>query len=87
MPKSKRSRSPATKAASSPRITAAAIALVADVDKVKTRAVKLAKRLDVPVPNLASDTPSSASPTSAIAGASSSVGAILELLNHIDQAV
>jgi len=87
MPKRKRGRPAATKQTAAPRITAAAITLVTDVDKVKARVARLARRLDIPTPNLAADTPKSATVSNAIAGASSSIGAINDLLTHIEQAV
>lgn len=82
-----RGRAVARTQAAAPRITAAAITLVSDIDHVKARLVKLAKRLDIPTPNVAADTSASATITSALAGASSSIAAINNLLSDIDQAV
>lgn len=77
----------APRAAAAPRITAAAVTLVTDIDKVRARVVKLAKRLEIPVPNMAADTPASASLPGAIAGAAAAVAAVHDILNHIDQSL
>lgn len=82
-----RGRASARPAAAAPRLTAAAIVLVTDIDKVKARIVKLAKRLDIAVPNTAAETPASASITGAVAGAQAAVAAVHDLLNHVEQAV
>jgi hypothetical protein len=84
---SKAAAHPMARTAPTPRITAAAVTLVTDIDRIKARLVKLAKRLDIPVPNIAADTAPSASITAAVSGASAAVTAIHELLNHVDQAV
>lgn len=74
-------------AKAAPRITAAAATLVADIDKVKGRIAKLAKRLDIPVPNTAADTAPTSSLSGAIAGAAAAVAAVQDLLNHIEASV
>lgn len=84
---SRRGRPAARTTAAAPRITSAAINLVSEVDRVKARLVRLAKRLDIPVPNVAADTAPSSTVTSALAGASSSIAEINNLLSDIDQAV
>ena len=77
----------ATRAPAAPQITAAAIKLVTDVDRIKTRITKLAKRLDITVPNVAADTAPGSSLTGAIAGASAAVAAVHALMEHVEQNV
>lgn len=76
-----------TRTTAAPQITAAAIKLVTDVDRIKARITKLAKRLDITVPNVAADTAPNASLTGAIGGASSAVAAVHALLDHVEQNV
>ena len=87
MAKANKRGRPFARASVAPRITAAAVSLVTDIDRAKTRIVKLARRLDVPVPNVAADTAASTSITGAITGGAAAVAALHDLLAHIEQSV